>query len=346
MIFAGLHRALADPMRIPALDLCRGVAILMVVVYHFGYLPFGFLGVDLFFVVSGFVVSRVLFRQVESGDVVRLAPFVVRRAFKIIPSYYAFLLAGGLLSLLLYSQSFPEQVLRLHDLAKYLLFYLNYRDLGAWSFAHLWSISVEEHFYLLLPLVFIFIQRVLGGSLRGTLTVLGLMMLSSVVAKQIGYRVGFETFFATHNRMDALTLGVLIGLLHRRGVIDTLRRGTRRLLLTLGVGLFAGTAYLVIAMPTTPYWNLWVHSLAPLSFGLIIVALLNMRLPQATPIKVAAYYSYNWYLWHVVLVTWFHQYLGTALWVFALYLGVSLGLAVLATIVVEEPALRLRKRFL
>ena len=295
---------------------------------------------------SGFVVSRLLFRQVEKGEVVRFGPFFIRRAFKIIPSYYAFLLAGGLLSFLIYRQSLPEQVLRIQDLSKYLLFYLNYRDLGAWSFGHLWSICVEEHFYLLLPLVFIFIQRVLGGSFGGTLTVLGVMILSSLVAKQIGYRVGFETYSATHNRIDALTLGVLIGLLHRRGLIDALRTRIRWILLTLGVGLFAATVYLITSMPATPYWSLWVHSLAPLSFGLIIVALLNMRLPRVTPIKVAAYYSYNWYLWHVILVRWFHLNLGTAPWVFALYMGVSLGLAVLATFMVEEPALRLRKRFL
>ena len=117
MIFAGLQGALADPRRIPALDLCRGVAILMVVVFHFGYLPFGFLGVDLFFVVSGFVVSRLLFRQVENGVVVRFGPFFIRRAFKIIPSYYAFLLVSGRLPFVIYRQSLPEQVLRIQDLS-------------------------------------------------------------------------------------------------------------------------------------------------------------------------------------------------------------------------------------
>src|SRR5215471_18229127 len=168
--------------RVPELDGLRGLAILLVLVYHFigqeGVLPHGSLGdclqrlvimgwsgVDLFFVLSGFLIGGILMDARGSASYYRT--FYARRFFRIIPIYYAWItayillvgLAGAKVQALSNSGVAPPLNLSVYS---YYLFLQNLHIVslaglaGAW-FGHLWSLAVEEQFYLLAPLVIRFV---------------------------------------------------------------------------------------------------------------------------------------------------------------------------------------------
>lgn len=133
-------------MRSRQIDALRAVAVLMVLSCHMSASPFmerfGWTGVDLFFVLSGFLISGLLFREYTETGAINVKRFMVRRALKIYPAYYVLLaltlgwyaLAGAPIP---WNRTWPD-----------LIFVQNYTR-GTWE--HLWSLGVEEHFYLFMP---------------------------------------------------------------------------------------------------------------------------------------------------------------------------------------------------
>src|SRR5579885_3225639 len=150
---------------IPALDGLRGIAILLVLWFHFrGYLggepiqctlaiigEFGWIGVDLFFVISGFLITRILLQTKEKPDYFR--SFYTRRALRIFPLYYASLAVLFLAPMSFMSHSLPVA----HDRLWFWIYLANWNPLfeqiRPGSAAHFWSLSVEEQFYLVWPLL-------------------------------------------------------------------------------------------------------------------------------------------------------------------------------------------------
>lgn len=92
--------------RISSVDIFRGFAILPVVLFHFNNtLPFGYLGVDLFFVISGLLVGSILIKQYKSRNKINFFQFVLQRGFKIWPSYYSFFIVGTILGMVLLEEA-------------------------------------------------------------------------------------------------------------------------------------------------------------------------------------------------------------------------------------------------
>src|ERR1019366_6522082 len=135
--------------RSPQLDLLRGMAVLLVIAHHYPYYDYlyrvGWAGVDLFFVLSGFLISGLLFTDWKRTGRLSIGRFFLRRGLKIYPGFYVFLLITAL-SLRLHGGRFWNEVLFLQD-------YLP----NFW--AHTWSLAVEEHFYLLLPFVLLIFSK-------------------------------------------------------------------------------------------------------------------------------------------------------------------------------------------
>ena len=137
--------------RSPQLDLLRGVAVLMVMFCHYPYFHFfriGWAGVDLFFVLSGFLISGLLFTDWKRNGHISLKWFFVRRGFKIYPAFYFFLFTTAPV-LLVTDQPFRR-------LGAELFFVQDYFP-KIWG--HTWSLAVEEQFYILLPLLLLLISR-------------------------------------------------------------------------------------------------------------------------------------------------------------------------------------------
>src|ERR1043166_564385 len=91
-----VYKTIHSEARISSIDICRAVAIISVVVHHYGdYFTYGNLGVDLFFVISGFLIGGILTKQYDSGKPINFFKFVLQRGFKVWPSYYIYLAVGS-----------------------------------------------------------------------------------------------------------------------------------------------------------------------------------------------------------------------------------------------------------
>ena len=216
---AGQATLQADRVHYPALDGLRGLAILLVVVYHnFGFINvffFGWLGVDLFFVLSGFLITDILLKTV--GKKGYLKNFYIRRVLRIFPLYY--------LCLILFLIVLPQTTIQL-DVQYYVdhqVWLWTYLQNWIYTFQspgqtnalnHLWSLAVEEQFYLLWPLAVLIIRKpgylLLFISLV-LVAVLGLRLL--VWINQISDLAYFNLY--TFTRIDGLCIGCMIALLQR-----------------------------------------------------------------------------------------------------------------------------------
>ena len=150
----------------------RGIAVLVVVLYHLNFFFHGgFVGVDMFFVISGFVIGRMLIQELDESGSINWKYFFFRRARRLTPSLVATLVGTVILTWALFGAGAVAGLNK--SLTSGSLFYSNfyyflqrgYVDLAGDPLRNLWSLSVEEQFYLGLPLLFLSL-KLLGGNVR------------------------------------------------------------------------------------------------------------------------------------------------------------------------------------
>ena len=356
-------------MRNKRLDILRCVAVVLVLGRH-GIIEgvwkeTGWAGVDLFFVLSGFLISGLLFSEYQKKRSIDLPRFFIRRGFKIYPAFYLMLLTTFLVAAS-YGVHVPLGVW-----LREILFFQNYKH-GIWR--HTWTLAVEEHFYLLLPLFLLaLIQLSKNRSdpfrsipfVYGVLASVTLAMRYATVS-QPGFR--FEdapkVLFPTHLRIDALFFGVVLGYLHhfRPEFIPNLLKNVRtRLLIHTATAL--SLSCILATYEESPFMLSFGLTLVQLGFGGLLVLSLYAQPPAVASFwsklarhvgNVFAYvgtYSYSIYLWHVAIVA---HVLGVILAVApvhlvpalqtALYVALSIGTGILMARIAEFPALALRNR--
>src|SRR6266699_378441 len=208
--------------RQPGLDLLRALAIIVVVIYHaalFGFkLPgrvdrFGWIGVDLFFVLSGYLIGGQLLAPLARDQRINLGQFFTRRALRIMPAYFAILAIYFLLP------SWREYSEMSQPLWKFLLSVQNIALHGGTAFSHAWSLAVEDQFYLALPFLLLFLcRRPRAAVIVPCLLVVGGILLRAFLAAQnpsvdggVSFR-GFQAwiYYPTWTRLDPLVLGVAL----------------------------------------------------------------------------------------------------------------------------------------
>jgi peptidoglycan/LPS O-acetylase OafA/YrhL len=386
----------AEPARDVSLDGLRGVAILLVVLYHAtlfgeanaaGYTWFialprlGWSGVDLFFVLSGFLITRILLRNRDTQNYFRV--FYARRVLRIFPLYYAVLVVMFVvvprIPAFAAQNSFwlpgPHREfwywLYLSNLKTALLGGFDHRFLGL-----TWSLAIEEQFYLVWPLLVWWLSR-------GRLSAL----CAAAAAAALGLRCWFvaaganpfATYVLTPMRMDCLAIGALVALVaESKGGWPRLARIARVALPAAGaacalvVAIYTVDPSFLVRRPklmmSSPRLALLAHPLMQTvgysALAIFYAALLVRAMPgsgrplrilESRPLLVLGRYSYAIYLLHVpavVFVTdWLRPrlpeapYLIEQLVVYALVLAIALGAARLSWLVLEEPALRLGHRF-
>lgn len=352
-------------MRNSQLDVLRTAAVLMVILSHLPAPPvgsagvviavgtffrsYGGLGVDLFFVLSGFLVSGLLFREYQSTGQARVGRFLLRRAFKIYPPFYVFLIVSVLLRL-----QRGDMLTRLDVLCE-ALFVQNY---GPHVWSHTWSLAVEEHFYILLALIVLVLQRYLR---KNPFAGVPAIFIGTVAAVTVVRWLSFMTLpysneglrFPTHLQIDSLFFGVLISYYFatRPWIIDGIRarRGW----------LFAGGIACVILSQWIPHpaaQYVAGHIAAYVGFGAIVMAAVCAPAPVRgrTLVQGAAFvgtHSYSIYLWHTavlvfgnILVT---KLLGRAPGYYEMAVGyvfAAFAWGIVAARCIEWPALALRER--
>jgi peptidoglycan/LPS O-acetylase OafA/YrhL len=343
----------------PALDGLRGAAVLAVLLFHAGVLPAGFLGVDLFLALSGYLITDLLLREVEATGTVSLVAFWGRRARRLLPALAVLLAATAVLV----RAVGPADVARttLADGPWVQLNLLNWHLLaesaGYWDrfrparlFSHLWSIAVEEQFYLVWPVLLVVLARGGGRRAHGRLAViaavgaavsLGLAVALFSAADPTRVHIGTDT------RASALLVGAVVA---TRPVRAALARAADRwagalsAALTLGIG-----AAWALGGGLDPAWlftgGLFAHSLAAaLLIGTCVQAPRSVaaRVLAWWPLRRVGLLSYGLYLWHWPVFVLFGARDGGGRAVVAG--AVSIGLAALSKHLVEDP-IRFRARW-
>lgn len=296
--------------RIYTLDGIRGYAVLMIMLAHlpvlekglgaffFNSVPlllkFSYLGVDIFFVLSGFLISRILLKEKEMGEM-SFRRFYVRRALRIFPAYYVCIILCGLL-------------VSWNNLVPVIFYYNNY--FSAFHnenevLAHSWTLAVEEHFYLVWPLLIYVLsrrsaKRVIFFLLPGFAVLSGIIMfffLRENVAAELLYK-------STDTRILSLAAGSCLAF--AEPVLKNLRAGHRFILLGSGIILYLLCIFIASPHDRTLYaWSNYLL-LTPLS---CIVVMLAISLEDTKTIfagllnnRVITYIgriSYGMYLYHL-----------------------------------------------
>jgi len=323
----------------------RGIAVLAVVLFHVSRsaLPGGFAGVDIFFVISGYLITQILLRDMEAG-VFRLRDFYQRRVRRLFPALFtvlAFTLAAGLLILppkllseLVYTQFFTTLFLSNFAFAR-LADYFDTAS-GLKPLLHTWSLGVEEQFYLVFPLLLLALHRFARRFLWPVLA--GLALLSLIAAQMMARPEA--AFYLPGTRAFELLIGALS--VRAQGHLTLSGRG-KRFLSVLGVALL--TVSLIWLNDRLPFPGLYA---LPPCLGAALLLLTadgwGNRLISAPPLVWTGDISYSLYLWHWPLLVLVRVLFGEAVWMALLVVIAAFALATVSRRYIEQPFLERRPR--
>lgn len=347
------------------LDILRVVAVTMVILSHLPAAPrdaspvvvavadwfrqYGSLGVDLFFVLSGFLVSGLLFREYAAKGRTDIRRFLIRRGFKIYPSFYLFALLT--ISLRIHN----GEPLHRYNILSELLFVQNYAG-HVWT--HTWSLAVEEHFYVLLAALVALLCRVAPTNpLRYIPRSFWITASLVFVARAITfYTLPYDTStthrFPSHLQIDALFFGVLLSYYYQARPAFAI--AARRHAWLIG-GAAAVALVAVPLLPTLSLFYMGGHVLTMGGFGAIV--LLAVLLPQGSGrttrlLATIGAQSYSIYLWHAAVMAFGMIYMPHLLGhhssfyeTLAWYVPGSFALGIVMAKCIEIPALAVRERF-
>ena len=314
-------RAAGEMGYLPGLDGLRALAIIGVLLYHAGvdWVPGGFLGVDVFFVLSGFLITSLILEEYDRAGRIDFRRFYIRRARRLLPAVFVLLIAVGIAVLLFYRDAlsaFREDALAT-------LFYVNnwwyilvdqsyFESIGRPPLLkHLWSLSVEEQFYLVWPAVALLLVRRGGRPLVRRVAIV-VALASTVWMAYLAIRGGYpidadpsRAYFGTDSHIMGLLIGAALATVWRPGRLSADIPRSARILVTsigaamiavvLGFYLFVGEftpwlyrgGFLVLAIFTAVLIAAATHPASPLGpiLGVGVLRYLGRR-------------SYGIYLWH------------------------------------------------
>lgn len=337
--------------RISALDGLRAVSILFVIFGHAAgnsafpqslrfLMAYANFGVRVFFVISGFLITSLLLKEQEVRGSISLKKFYLRRVFRIFPASYTFLAVVALLAAAGWIQ------LKHHDMLAAATYWMNFHSDRSWWLGHLWSLSVEEQFYLLWPAVLAF-----GGWKFGWKAAVAVVLFISPLS-----RIVIWNYFNSHVWLntdsfmtvaDALACGCLLA-----GTCRELERSAMYARVMNGwtctlVGASALTA--AALSPAHPRWDAyllvpWMNIAITLCIhwclthkDSIFVRTLDLR-----PIAMIGVLSYSLYLWQQLFLNYKidglikNPYLGLVL---------SFAAAGASYLIIEKPFLRIKDRY-
>jgi len=347
----------------PALDGIRALAVLAVLLFHenwgrhdtSGLIPGGFIGVDMFFVLSGFLITALLLRDhAERGRVVSV-DFWARRVRRLLP---ALLVLVGLVSLYAAFVAAPHQLGSIKRQGISALFYvenwaaITSRQASLSPFSHLWSLSVEEQWYLVWPLMLGGLLALTRGRVRHLLVWIGLLAAGSFVLMIVLFEtVSYHRATAgTDTRAWQLLLGsgLAVVVVRGRGVVAR-SRATR---IVIEVAAAVSLLFLVWVATQVSVSDRW-----PYDGGLILVGLATIVLVVAAlqpqrgvaasllswpPLVWIGLISYGLYLYHLVVYVWLSpERVGVeGAGLLVLRLAVVFGLAATSYLLIERPIRR------
>ena len=299
----------------PALDGLRALSVIAVILYHadVSWLPGGFLGVEVFFVVSGFLITSLMLEERAASGRVSLRLFWIRRARRLLPALFVMLLALAIAVATFATDSAPD--LR-RDVLPALLYVSNWWQIWFVEtpyFAasdlpvlrHLWSLAVEEQWYLVWPLVFVALAKLPRRVASAIVALVGVgvaVVTALLWIPDSEARTNF-LYLSTPTRASGLLLGAALALWWRRGVSG--RRWLTALLDVAALGLMGllGLAAATVHVNDASLYRGWLAATSVISVVLIVVAVrpsqsIVRKVLGSLPFAAIGRRSYGLYLWH------------------------------------------------
>jgi peptidoglycan/LPS O-acetylase OafA/YrhL len=339
----------------PALDGLRAIAALSVVAFHLRLPGFagGGLGVDMFFTLSGFLITALIIREISARGTLSFRAFYARRALRLLPAYLAVLITCVLADLFVVDAGGTLKG------AFFSFFYVanwavGLRDMGLGTLAHTWSLSIEEQFYLGWPaltlLAFWLAQR-WRVSVLAFVSVMCAFSWGLTAVFVFGVGVSFSLLNnATPFRATELMAGCVLAAVAARGGFRWLM--TSRMVST-GIGLLSllGLVALIVAGhadTNAQLFGLWI--LVSLCTAGLIASTQTPRTPagrilSVRPIVQVGKMSYGLYLWHFPILVSIDALVGLdSLWARVVAAGMTAAIVALSYYMLEQPFLRLKAR--
>ena len=341
---------------IPTLDGMRAVSILLVFISHAGWLgdfP-GRFGVTVFFFLSGYLITTLLRREFEGSGRVDYKAFYWRRAYRIFPPMYAALALGvfaGLVGLTATKPQLPAVIAQALHMTNYWIIANGHDGLAAGT-GVMWSLAVEEHFYLIFPAVAVYLMRNFrprqqAGMLVGAwLTILAWRVVLVVVGDVEATR----TYLGTDTRLDAILLGCAMGL-YLNPMLDDVPRPDRRWVTGI-VGASGAVVLLALGYRNPVFRETIRYSLQTLAIAPVFYVAIQhpehwlFRPLNLGWVRFIGTLSYSFYLvHHIVIYAVRHQLPGLPTAGVVVVAGaISLAIAYSFYRWLELPSGRLRKR--
>ncbi|MBS0204177.1 MAG: acyltransferase [Planctomycetes bacterium] len=345
-----------DRGQIPGLDGLRAIAVMLVLLVHAEQTPgfpdwlrvishHGAIGVDTFFVISGFLITTLLARELERTGKINLKRFYARRFLRIIPAYCALLVAVACCQLC------GKFHLQARDWVAALTYTTNFLYHPSWELGHTWSLSVEEHFYLLWPFA-LFAAGIIGGWRTALGCIFGCwglrcfvaLVLPALTSREIGAYYSALSENSTFTRLDTISAGCLLALACRndvwRGRLDRLTRPGHLVAyfatLCVSLALSVSAKYHLCAS-----YTINAFCISMLMWGMIRSEGWAARILANPILTTLGIGSYSIYLWQQLFIhprqtDWIHA--------FPQNIALSLGVACLSFWWIERPFNRLKDR--
>lgn len=339
----------------PELDGVRGIAVIAVLCVHAHLLKGGFLGVDIFFVLSGFLITCLLLQEWDRTGNISLGRFYMRRALRLIPALVLMCLVVGLYAILF--QSGNDKALTL----KGLFWGLTY--MGNWGpimmgyqppgLGHLWSLAVEEHYYLIWPLLILLILKYNNRSLASGI-VWALIIISASWRFYIWHNSSqdevaiLRCFTGSDTRADSLLFGCAAALYVLN--IKYISSKLMDIIALAAIASMVALLFFLIAADEKPFFIQGGYSLvaaltAIMIIGLVINPPVWMQRMFSNPILIwCGRLSYGLYLWHFPVQVLFFGHVAKPLGHFVI-IAFSLIIPAISFYFFEQPFLRMKTRY-
>jgi len=341
---------------LPNLDGLRAIAAFAVIVAHFFKVKTlvdfpilstiaqqGHSGVSLFFVLSGFVITRILLQSVNENNYFK--NFYGRRTLRIFPLYYFALICYNYIPYLMNTEPLEPFNKRWY----HYLYLQNFARTFNWDFegpGHFWSLAVEEHFYLIWPaLVYLAFTK----NKNRLLLVSGVLVVFSFVLRYVMLKDGYEINVFTFTRLDQLALGCILAILEFKGVL--IKKNNWIFLSLIFIGFVT-----VALCGKLDYFNLNLfkhNAYGCLYFGIIAICISNQTKTwynwflTSTIVQYLGKVSYGIYVWHILAILFVKTYLVSINLIvdFVIVCIITVIMATISFYLIEKKFLKLKKYF-
>nr|WP_235044489.1 acyltransferase family protein [Staphylococcus massiliensis] len=310
----------------PGLDGLRAIAVLGIIIYHLNkqWLTGGFLGVDTFFVISGYLITSLLLNEYNKNGTIDLKRFWIKRIKRLFPA--VFFMIGVVLVYTLFFE--PDSIVNFKNDAIASIFYVTnwwfifdnvsyFDQFEMKPFMHLWSLAIEEQFYIFFPIVLLFLLKKVK-KLNKIFTILFILSLVSLVLMIIIFSItdnSSRVYFGTDTRLQTLLLGVLLSFIWPP--FNLRQHPPKRVVMFIDILGFISLALLILCFFFITDKTGWIYN-----GGFYLISLMTLfliaacahpasKLAKLMGNKVFVYIgkrSYSLYLWHFPVITLLHNH--------------------------------------